>query len=139
MDMSHKENEKYHYCTANPMVYKILKEYAKHNRKYPTQAEAVLWEYLCNGKLGSNFRRQHIIGEFIADFVCLKSKLIIELDGGYHQTSQQQINDEERTLWLSKQGFTVLRFRNEEAICHTNNVINKIKEYVQQHKQQSHT
>ena len=125
-----KTMEKYHYCTANPMIYERLKEYAIHNRKYPTQAEAVIWEYLCNGKMGTNFRRQHIIGEFIADFACLKSKLVIELDGGYHQLPQQKISDEERTRWLNGQGFTVLRFSNEEAICNTEYVINKIKEYV---------
>lgn len=122
----------YHYCTANPMTYKLLKEYARHNRKYPTQAEAVIWEYLSNGKLGQNFRRQHIIGEFIADFVCLKSKVIIELDGRYHQLPQQQTSDEERTRWLEENGFTVLRFNNEEAIVNTPSVINRIKEYVQQ-------
>ncbi|MFA4182742.1 endonuclease domain-containing protein [Xylanibacter rodentium] len=130
--MDNKPTKTFHYCTANPIVYGILKEYARHNRKYPTVAESTLWEYLCSGKLGANFRRQHIIGEFIADFVCLKSRLIIELDGGYHQLPQQKTSDEERTRWLNKQGFTVLRFSNEEAICNTGYVINKIKEYLKQ-------
>ncbi len=128
--MSGRKAKNYNYCTANPTVYGKLKEYAKHNKTYPTQAESALWEYLCNGKLGVNFRRQHIIGEFIADFVCLKSKLIIEIDGGYHQLPQQQTSDEERTLWLNNRGFTVLRFSNNEVICNPEDVINKIKEYL---------
>jgi guanylate kinase len=76
------------------------------------------------------FRRQHIIGNYIADFACLPLKLIIEVDGGYHSLPEQQVNDAERTAWLESKGFTVLRFTNEEITSNTNNVINKIKEII---------
>jgi very-short-patch-repair endonuclease len=79
---------------------------------------------------GGHFRRQHIIGQYIADFACLSHKLIIELDGVYHQLPNQQISDEERTEWLESKGFYVLRFTNEEVIGDTEKVLNKIKNYI---------
>ena len=76
------------------------------------------------------FRRQHIIGNFIADFVCLPKKLIIEIDGGYHQLPDQQISDAERSSWLEQQGFKVIRFKNEEIIGNIDPILMKIKEYL---------
>ena len=113
--------------TANPCYYKLLKEFAKENRKKPTEAEAILWDYIKNRQLGQPFRRQHIIGDYIVDFACIPLKLIIEIDGGYHHLPNQQMNDEQRQKWLEKRGFTVLRFSNEEIIADTNNVIKKIR------------
>lgn len=120
----------YSYCTSNPMIYKMLKEFARHNRRYMTQAESILWKLLRNNALGVKFRRQHIIGEFIADFACLEHFLIIELDGNYHQLPEQQCSDEERTAWLAKQGFKVIRFTNEEVIGDTDNVLRIIKDNI---------
>lgn len=118
----------YTYRTADGSLYGRLKEYAKSNRAMPTEAESVLWYMLRGGRLGQNFKRQHIIGCFIADFVCLTSNLIVELDGGYHSLPEQQISDEERTTWLESQGFKVMRFTNEEVIGDINSVLQKIKE-----------
>ena len=87
--------------------------------------------HLRAGELGQPFKRQHIIGEFIADFVCLPAKLIIEVDGKYHQLPEQQASDEERQEWLEAKGFTVLRFTNEEVICNTDNVIETIEQYLE--------
>lgn len=115
------------YDTANPMLYGILKSYAKQKKENPTEAEQILWRYLQKSQLGESFRRQHIIGDFIADFVCLSAHLIIEVDGGYHQLPEQQTNDKERTEWLNKQGYEVLRFTNEEVLFDIENVIKKIK------------
>ena len=75
----------YDYCTANPMNYNLLKDFANNNRKNPTEAESVLWDCLKKNDLGKPFRRQYIIGDYIADFFCLPSKLVVEIDGGYHQ------------------------------------------------------
>ena len=78
--------------------------------------------------MGVTFKRQHIIGDYIADFVCLSHKLIIELDGGYHQIPQQQKSDEERTTWLGERGYKVIRFTNEELFNGLDNVIRKIED-----------
>ena len=116
------------YQSAECNVYGKLKEYAEKNRKHPTQAESVLWELLRGKSLGCSFRRQHIIGQFIADFVCLDRNLVIEIDGGYHQLPEQQTSDEERTKWLNEQGLKVIRFTNEEILTNTEQVINTIKQ-----------
>ena len=117
----------YSYCTAAPYVYKLLKRFAQENRANPTEAEMVLWRELRGNQLGEPFRRQHIIGEFIADFACLPAKLVIELDGRYHSLPKQQISDEERTQWLKRYGFNVIRFTNEQVLCDIDNVLLTIK------------
>ena len=114
------------YNTADPSLYNLLKQFAEENRKHETMAEMVLWHYLRGGQCGVNFRRQHIIGPFIADFVCLPKRLVIELDGGYHQLPTQQTNDAYRTAWLENQGFKVIRFTNEEVIADTETTLNRI-------------
>ena len=118
------------YQMADLSVYDKLKDFAKKNRKNQTDAESVIWGCLKSRQLGVTFRRQHVIGRFIADFSCVVLKLIIEIDGGYHQLPEQQVSDQERTEWLKLQGFTVIRFTNEEIISDIDNVINKIKEVI---------
>lgn len=118
----------YSYQTADPLLYSLLKEYARHNRNNPTPAEELLWNYLSSDGLGVTFKRQHIIGDCIADFVCLPNSLIIELDGGYHQLPQQQRNDAARTEWLEEKGFTVIRFSNEDVLNNIEHVLEIIKE-----------
>ncbi len=118
---------KYDYQTADPMLYMRLKAYSKEMRKFATEAESILWEYLRAKQLGKSFKRQHIIGDYIADFVCLESGLIVELDGGYHQLPEQQINDELRTEWLEKHGFRVIRFKNEELLTNIDHCLEIIK------------
>ncbi len=115
---------------AESSLYGSLKLFVKENRCHETQAEAVLWKYLRSDQLGVHFRRQHIIGNYIADFSCLTKRLIIELDGGYHQLPTQQVNDAERTAWLETKGFKVIRFSNEEILYDTERTINNIKEYI---------
>jgi 5-methyltetrahydrofolate--homocysteine methyltransferase len=118
---------KYDYQTADPILYMRLKAYSKEMRKFATEAESILWEYLRAKQLGKTFKRQHIIGDYIADFVCLESGLIVELDGGYHQLPEQQINDELRTEWLEKHGFRVIRFKNEELLTNIDHCLEIIK------------
>ena len=118
----------FEFKTADPVSYGLLKDYAAHNRKHATEAENILWELLRGRQMGLPFRRQHIIGEFIADFICIPSRLIIELDGGYHQLPNQQVSDIERQQWLEQHGFKVIRFTNEEVISNTERVLKIIKD-----------
>ena len=87
----------------------------------------MLWENVRGKALGVRFRRQHQIGSYIADFVCLKYNLVVEVDGGYHYFGNQIISDEIRTKYLESQGFTVIRFDNNEVLQDIEGVIVKIK------------
>ncbi len=116
------------YQTATPSSYRLLKELVEKNRKNPTQSEEVLWEMLRGKKLeGYKFRRQHLVEEFIVDFVCLSKHLIVEIDGGYHNMPEVKEADEWRTKQLNRLGYKVIRFTNEEVLCDTDNVLKKIQ------------
>ena len=83
-------------------------------RREPTPAERKLWSVLRGNKLnGVKFRRQHAIGNYIVDFVSIKKKLIIELDGSQHL--EQTEYDEVRTKYLESQGYRVVRFWNNQV------------------------
>ena len=139
--MGKNRQERYKYETADASLYKVLQERALQHRNYPTQAEAVLWEYLKGNRLGAKFRRQHLIGQYIPDFVCLSKQLIIEVDGGYHFIGDQIISDEQRTAYLESFGYHVIRFTNEEVLADTQNVLQKIRHIMnhlnEQNKQQT--
>ena len=98
---------------------------ARKLRKELTPAERKLWAVIRNDQLGVNFRRQHAIGKYIPDFVCIKKKLIIELDGSQHL--EQQEYDAERTKFLETQGYKVIRFWNNEVMNNINGVIGNIQ------------
>ena len=115
------------WATAHSFAYNLSNENAKRNRKNPTLAEAALWEQLRGKKLeGYKFRRQHQIGEFIVDFVCLEKRLVIEVDGGYHETYEAKVYDDDRTAYLAFNGYKVIRFKNEEVLSNTEGVLDKI-------------
>src|SRR5690606_19659392 len=114
------------YMTARPSTYNLMKELQSENKKHSTQAESILWESLRNKKLNHKFRRQHIIDEFIVDFVCLEKNLIIEVDGGYHNSIQQKEADDLRTQILNEIGFKVIRFTNEQVVGDVDNVLRYI-------------
>ena len=116
-----------HYQTADPLNYSLLKEFQKDLKKEPTEAEKIVWEMLRNRQTGEKFRRQHIIGNYIVDFICVEKKLIIEIDGGYHASSEQKTYDEDRDQHLQAEGYTVLRFTNEEVISSPESVFEQIK------------
>lgn len=116
--------------TADPLTYALLKEFAKQNRNRPTEAERIMWEVLKGNNLGVRFRRQHVIGEFIADFACVEKGVVIEIDGGYHQLPEQKTSDKERVVWLNANGYDVLRFSNEDVLGDIDNVIEQIKNYI---------
>lgn len=121
------EQEKPSYQTADPINYTLLKTRQSQMKKESTEAERIMWQMLRGKQLGDKFRRQHIIGNYIADFVCLEKKLVIEIDGGYHSTLEQQAYDEERTRYLQTQGYKVLRFTNEAVVATPETVLNQIK------------
>jgi ATP-dependent DNA helicase RecG len=114
------------YMTARPSTYKLLKELQLENKKHSTQAESILWECLRNKNLDKKFRRQHIIDEFIVDFICLEKNLIVEVDGGYHNTFEQKEADDLRSQILNEIGFKVIRFTNEQIIGDIDNVLRDI-------------
>ena len=86
-----------------------------------------MWELLRNNQIGVKFRRQHPIEAYIVDFISLQNKLIIEIDGGYHENEEQKKYDEMRTKTLKQIGFHVIRFSNEEVLKNSNSVMDKIK------------
>ena len=113
--------------TADPALYEQLKAHAEEMRKNPTEAESVMWEMLRAKNLDTKFRRQHIIGEYIVDFVCLDKQLVVEIDGGYHKETEQKEVDQQRTNFLQSKGFSVLRFTNEEVICNSDETLSIIR------------
>ncbi|MCR5423771.1 MAG: aminotransferase class I/II-fold pyridoxal phosphate-dependent enzyme [Bacteroidales bacterium] len=104
------------YKTADPTLYELLKGYSSEMRKKPTEAESVAWGLLRDNQTGYKFRRQHVIGDYIVDFVCLEKMLVVEIDGEYHNEWEQQIDDAARTEWLAIKGFRVMRFTNAEVL-----------------------
>ena len=84
-------------------------------RESSTKAEQLVWAMVRNRRLnGAKFRRQHTLGPYIVDFVCIESCLVIELDGGYHDYVVEA--DLKRQEYLNQLGFTVLRFWNEDVL-----------------------
>lgn len=121
------KSDRPYFMTGGNNAYRLIEE-AKRMRKEPTEAEAALWELLRDKKLGDKFRRQHLIDDFIVDFVCLSKNLVIEVDGGYHNDLTQKEYDEQRTLFLNEKGFRVIRFTNEEVLGNTEAVLKEIKQ-----------
>jgi very-short-patch-repair endonuclease len=109
-----------------------LRTRARELRKNPTDAERTLWRQLRLWQLdGYKFRRQQPLGHYIVDFVCLESRLVIELDGGQH--AEQNDYDTDRDAWLRTHGFTVLRFWNDELLRNIESVKEAILEGLQVH------
>lgn len=103
----------------------IIAQRAHELRMQQTSMEGVLWQQLRNRNVnGLKFRRQHPIGGYIVDFVCLKDKLIIEVDGDSH--AEQEAYDAVRTQYLEGRGFRVVRFTNDEVRYSLDAVIEKI-------------
>ncbi len=98
-------------------------------RRQPTKAERLLWYRLRNRQIGNvKFRRQEPTGSYIADFVAMELRLIIELDGGQHALAADA--DVTRTTALAKDGYRVLRFWNNEVLKDLDGVLQRIHEVV---------
>ena len=112
------------YFGAKPAIFKLAKEL----RKAETEAEKILWSKLNRNQiLNLQFRRQHPINIFIADFYCPKIKLVIELDGSIHELPEYQSHDIGRTEVLNDFGITVIRFTNEQIVEQIDSTIESIK------------
>jgi very-short-patch-repair endonuclease len=103
-----------------------LLDNAKTLRRNLTDAEQKLWYHLrAHRFMGRKFKRQKPLGRYVVDFICLEEKLIIELDGGQHAENLEY--DQERDAWLRSQGYTVLRFWNNELMNETESVLERIR------------
>ena len=108
-----------------------LVETARALRQKQTPAEAIFWELVRNRRfLGLKFRRQHPLGDYVADFYCHEHRLVIEFDGGVH--SEKQRKDRKRDAWMAAQGFKVLRFKNEQLLDDPESVLSAIAQVVEE-------
>ena len=105
-----------------------LRPIARSLRRDATNAERRLWEGLRRKQVaGFRFRRQVILGGFIADFASFDARLVVEVDGATHSTEQEIAYDAARSAALGAQGFTVLRFTNEDVYCNRGGVLETIR------------
>src|SRR5258708_16992694 len=102
---------------------------AKQLRQTMTRAETLLWCYLKADRVdGLGFRRQVPIRNYIADFVCMSAKLIVELDGESHDFEERQRADQTRDAFFAAEGFHVLRFANEQVMSNLEGVVEAIRQ-----------
>lgn len=95
-----------------------------------SDAERVVWYRLRYGALGVRFRRQHPIGPYIADFVCLSHRIVVELDGSQHRDRHY---DQVRDAYMAESGWTVLRFWTWDVVGNLDGVLNAIAEAIAVH------
>ena len=112
--------------TSKDGVYVKLKPESQRMRLNPTSAEKKLWDHLRNKKLGFRFRRQHQIDRFIVDFVCLTAFLVVEVDGGVHQSQMER--DAKRDEIILSMGFRLIRFSNQEVLENIDSVLAVIQQ-----------
>ncbi|MEN6622382.1 MAG: HAD-IIIA family hydrolase [Smithella sp.] len=112
---------------------KKLKPLAGNLRRNMTKAEACLWKYALKAKQlkGYQFRRQRPVLNYIADFICKELMLIIEIDGITHDSEVSLAKDKKREEELSKAGFKIIRFNDEEVLRNIEGVISKIEEEIE--------
>lgn len=102
------------------------KEFARSLRRRMTDAEQRLWYHLRARRLGGyKFRRQHVVGPYVVDFVCMEAMLVVEVDGGQH--AEEVDRDAWRTRCLEDRGYRVLRFWNDDVLVKTGAVLERIE------------
>jgi very-short-patch-repair endonuclease len=110
---------------------------ARKLRREQTETERKLWMRLRGRQLANaKFRRQQPIGRFITDFCCLENGLVIELDGGQHVDASEK--DRERTAFLERRGFRVLRFWNHDVLQNMEVVLEQIAQAVEESSKHPH-
>jgi cyclase len=110
------------YYGAHPELFRL----AVVLRKHMTPSELLLWERLKGKQLGFKFRRQHPIGQYIADFYCHKAQLVVEIDGGYHLNHDQIEYDLHRDDTMNSLGLRVLRYPNGKVLNQIDIVLREI-------------
>jgi very-short-patch-repair endonuclease len=110
---------------------------ARSLRRNLTEAETMLWSKLRDRQVeGMKFRRQHTIGQYIADFICLERRLVVEVDGGQH--AEAVATDAARTAIIAGHGFRVIRFWNSEVLGNTRGVVDEIADALLERPSASH-
>jgi len=105
----------------------MANERARALRKAMTDGERRLWRELRGKQVkGMRFRRQHPIGPYIADFVCLEKRLVVEVDGGQHAEPAHVAHDRRRDGWLEREGYRVIRFTASEVMSNTAGIVRLI-------------
>ena len=105
------------------------REFRTHLKHSHTKAEQLMWNYLMNaarrkGQRGIHFAQQFPIGPYFADFYCQRAKLVVEIDGEYHDLQKEY--DQRRNDFMAGRGLLVLRFQNQEVITNIQTVLTKI-------------
>jgi very-short-patch-repair endonuclease len=114
----------------------VTRQLARALRRRMTDAERLLWRHLRNRELGGwKFRRQYPVGPFIVDFICVEKNIVIEVDGGQHAENEEL--DLQRSAYLNKMGYRVLRFWNNEVLQETEAVLTAIFAILANGKQNS--
>ncbi|UHS60879.1 endonuclease domain-containing protein [Agrobacterium vaccinii] len=109
--------------------------YARQMRKTMTDAELKLWNAIRAHRLeGISFRRQMPVAGYIVDFACSDHRLIIEIDGSQHTQNAAIMYDDERTARLQKDGWTVIRFWNDDILRDIDNVCLHIIRTIGEHR-----
>ncbi len=114
----------------HPLYNKRVLTIARNLRRRMTTAERKLWSKLRDDQLGVRFRRQMPIGPYVVDFVSIKARVIVELDGSQHLMPSQIDHDSRRTDYLSQLGYLVLRFQDIEFLKNSLAVIQIIKQQI---------
>ena len=102
---------------------------AKELRQRMTRAEILLWRCIKAHRIeGFGFRRQVPLGNYVADFICHSARVIVELDGESHDFESRRTSDQKRDAWFEREGFTVLRFTNDQVLRELEGVVHVIHE-----------
>ncbi len=105
----------------------MANERARTLRKSMSSAERLLWRGLRSRQLdGARFRRQHPIGVYIVDFVCLERRLVVEVDGGQHTEDDHIVSDARRDRWLGSEGYHVMRVSTTDVYTNLAGVLDTI-------------
>jgi phosphoribosylformylglycinamidine synthase subunit PurQ / glutaminase len=116
------------YYSSSPEEWFKLKLRTRELRHESTEAEKQLWQAIRNRTVeGAKFRRQHTIGPFVVDFICMESRLILEVDGTVHDQPDQRDYDEARQQYLEGHGYRVIRFKNAAVLETLETVVDQIR------------
>ncbi|MDP3493939.1 MAG: endonuclease domain-containing protein [Hyphomonadaceae bacterium] len=111
-------------------VHRKTRSRAKAMRWPMTRAETILWTRLQRARLmGLHFRKQHPVGPYIADFACVKARLVVEVDGETHWREAERMRDARRTAFLEAEGWTILRVWNADVYSNEEGVVETIGRY----------
>jgi very-short-patch-repair endonuclease len=107
---------------------------AKQLRQAMTRAETLLWRYVKADRIdGLGFRRQVPVQNYIADFICMSAKIVVELDGESHDFEERQTADQNRDAFFVSERFQVLRFTNEQVMANLEGVVETIRQTAANH------